>query len=177
MRQALSVILTLAMLPRFASAAPDSGTVTTQITALPEGAHIDLRLKSKEKLHGTRGALSDTGFTLISAPAADRQIAFDDVATVKLHKSHTTRNVVIIVGVGIIVAVGITAGVLFRCGGSGTVRNSEGPEFLPLLLERYSFAVASVPLNETNFHPASEVFATLHSSQSYGSSFRSRRRD
>jgi hypothetical protein len=119
MRQALSVILTLAMLPRFVSAAPDTAAVTTQITAMPQGAHIELRLKSKEKLHGTRGTLSDTGFTLISAPAADRQIAFDDVASVRLHKSHTTRNVLIIVGVGIVVTVGIFAAVVFRCGGLG----------------------------------------------------------
>jgi hypothetical protein len=118
MRQVLSVILTLAMLPRFAAAAPDAASVTTQITAMPQGAHLDLRLKSKEKLRGTRGALSGTGFTLISA-APDRQIAFDDVASVKLHKSHTTRNVIIIVGVGIVVTVGIAAGVLFRCGGLG----------------------------------------------------------
>ncbi len=119
MRQALSVMLTLAILPRFAAASPDTSSVTTQIAAMPQGVHIELRLKSKEKLRGIRGPVSDTGFTLVSAPAADRQIAFDDVATVKQYKSHTTRNVLIIVGVGIVATVGIFAAVVFRCGGLG----------------------------------------------------------
>jgi hypothetical protein len=117
MRQALSVILTLALLPRFAAAAPP--TVQTQIAAVPQGARIELRMKSREKLHGVRGTMTDAGFTLVSTPAADRQIAFDDVASVKQYKSHTTRNVLIIVGIGVVATVGIIAAVALRCGPLG----------------------------------------------------------
>lgn len=116
MRQALSILLTLALLPRFAAA--DTPSVTQQIAAIPQGAAIELHLKNKEKLRGTKGAVSETGFTLITAPA-DRQIAFADVASVKLHKSHTTRNVLIIVGIGVVATVGIIAAVALRCGPLG----------------------------------------------------------
>jgi hypothetical protein len=115
MRQILSAILALVIVTRFAAAAPDTPTVAAQIAGMPQGARIELRLKSKEKLRGARGAVSDTGFTLISTPAPDRQIAFDDVASVKLHKSHTTRNVLIIVGIGVVATVGIIAAVALRC--------------------------------------------------------------
>jgi hypothetical protein len=57
--------------------------------------------------------VSDTGFTLIDARKAEHQIAFDVVASVKqiTTKSHTTRNILIGVGVGV-AALGITAGIL-----------------------------------------------------------------
>ena len=118
MRQPLSAILTLAILTRFAEAGPDTSSVAAQITALPQGAWIELRLKNKEKLRGERGIVSDAGFTLVSA-GTDRQIAFDDVASVKLYKSHTTRNVLIIVGIGVVATVGIIAAVILRCGPLG----------------------------------------------------------
>lgn len=48
--------------------------------------------------------MSGSGFTLINPSAGDRQIAFDDVASVKqlTKKSHTTRNVLIVVGIAIV---------------------------------------------------------------------------
>jgi hypothetical protein len=97
----------------------DTPTVAAQIAAMPQGARIELRLKTKEKLRGARGAASDIAFTLTNAPAPDRQIAFDDVATVKLYKSHTTRNVLIIVGIGVVATIGIIAAVILRCGPLG----------------------------------------------------------
>jgi hypothetical protein len=115
MRQLLSLVLALGILTRTVEA--DTPTVATQIAAIPQGARIELRLKTKEKLHGTRGPASDTGFTLQTP--ADRQIAFDDVDSVKLSKSHTTRNVLIIVGIGVVVTVGIIAAVVLRCGPLG----------------------------------------------------------
>jgi len=115
MRQALSVILAFAIVTRFAEASPDTRSIATQIGAMPEGASLELRMKTKEKLRGERGMLSDTGFALVSAHAADRQIAFDDVASVKLYKSHTTRNVLIIVGIGVVATVGIIAAIALRC--------------------------------------------------------------
>jgi hypothetical protein len=113
MRQCLSVILALTILARLAEA--DTPAIAAQITALPLGASIELRLKTNEKVRGSKGAASDTGFTLLNPHASDRQIAFDDVASVKLYKSHTTRNVLIIVGIGVVVTVGILAAVILRC--------------------------------------------------------------
>jgi hypothetical protein len=117
MRQALSVILTFAMLPHFASAAPP--TIAEQVAAIPQGTRIELRMKTKEKFRGAKGVVADTGFTLVSAGTADRQIAFNDVASVKQYKSHTTRNVLIIVGIGVVATVGIIAAVALRCGPLG----------------------------------------------------------
>jgi hypothetical protein len=117
MRQFLSVILALTIIARLVEA--DEPAIAAQIAAIPLGARVELRTKTNEKLRGSKGAASDTGFTLINPPAADRQIAFDDVASVKLYKSHTTRNVLIIVGIGVVATVGIIAAVILRCGPLG----------------------------------------------------------
>ncbi len=73
---------------------------------MPLGTKIELRLKDKQKLSGTTGALSGTGFAFIDASTGERQIAFDDVASVKRigAKSHTARNVLIIAGIGVAIA-------------------------------------------------------------------------
>jgi hypothetical protein len=116
----MSLILTLVLLPPFAAAAPDATTLTTQIVAMPLGTNIEVRLKTKQKLRGARGAITSAGFTLVSPHAAEQQIAFDDVASVKLYsaKSHTTRNILIGVGIAA-VALGITAAIILRCGPLG----------------------------------------------------------
>lgn len=107
MRHALSVFLALLMVARLAPAAPDTASVTAQITSIPLGSTIELRLKNKQKLRGTRGALSTTGFAFAEAGAGERQIAFADVVSVKqnMTKSHTTRNILIGVGIGLAAAV------------------------------------------------------------------------
>jgi hypothetical protein len=113
MRQALSLLLVSAIFGQLATAGPDAPDVKAQIVGMPLGVNIELRLKSREKLRGARGAVTDSGFTLLGQSAGDRQIAFDDVASVKLytHKSHAV--VYILAGVGIAaVAVGITVAVL-----------------------------------------------------------------
>jgi hypothetical protein len=112
MRQSLSAILALTILARLVEA--DTSAIAAQVTAMPQGARIEIRLKNKEKLRGERGVVSNTGFALVSA-GNDRQIAFDDVVSVKLYKSHTTRNVLIIVGIGVVATVGIIAAVVLRC--------------------------------------------------------------
>ena len=53
----------------------------------------------------------------------ERQIEFDDVASVKQLKSHTTRNILIVVGIGV-AALGITASITFRCGALGCGKTS-----------------------------------------------------
>jgi len=106
MRQVLSLILVLGVLTRSAAARPDTASVATQIVAMPMGASIELRLKSKEKIRGARGAVSNTGFALVGSSAVERQIAFDDVVSVKaIATSHNRRNVLIAVGVGAAIAV------------------------------------------------------------------------
>jgi hypothetical protein len=92
-------------------------SVASQINAIPAGAKMELRLKNGEKTRGTKGTVSSTGLTLVDSRAA-RQIAIDDVASVRQLKSHTTRNVLIVAGIGV-AALGITAGIIFRCGGLG----------------------------------------------------------
>jgi hypothetical protein len=121
MRQALSVILTLTILSRLAPASPNTASLTAKIVAMPLGANIELRLKSKQKIRGARGAVSNTGFVLVDAHAAEQQIAFDDVVSVKEFsgKSHTTRNVVIIVAVAAVATIAIVIGVALRCGPFG----------------------------------------------------------
>ena len=91
------------MLTRVALAAPDTASIRTQIVGMPVGASIELRLKDKQKLRGARGAASDSSFTLVDARSGERQIAFDDVASVKQFKakSHTGRNILIGVGIGV----------------------------------------------------------------------------
>jgi hypothetical protein len=113
MRHFLSLILALTILARQVEA--DTPAISAQIAAIPLGAKIELRMKTNEKLRGSKGTASDIGFTLVNPPAADRQIAFDDVTSVKLYKSHTTRNVLIIVGIGVVATVGILAAVILRC--------------------------------------------------------------
>ena len=96
-------IVCVLMLTRLASAAPDTASIRAQIVGMPLGTRIELRLKDKQKLRGARGAVSDSGFTLVDARSGERQIAFDDVASVK-HvnaKSHTGRNILIGVGIGV----------------------------------------------------------------------------
>ncbi|MGA3206192.1 MAG: hypothetical protein ABSF12_27180 [Bryobacteraceae bacterium] len=115
MRQALSLILVSLLVSHLAPA--DTPTVREQIVSMSLGTNIELRLKNNDKLRGARGEVTDTGFTLVDPRFGNRQIAFADVAAVKLfvHQSHTTRN--ILIGVGIAVAaVGIWLGIELRCG-------------------------------------------------------------
>jgi hypothetical protein len=107
MRQTLSLALTLLMALQLAPTAFAAEGVASQITAMPPGTKIELRLKDKRKMTGATGAVSNSGFVLIDASIGEHQIAFDDVASVKRvgAKSHTTRNVLIILGIGVVVAV------------------------------------------------------------------------
>ena len=71
---------------------------------MPLGAGIELRLKDKQKLpRRERGVVSDSGFTLVYARSGERQVSFDDVASVRRvnTKSHTGRNILIGVAIGV----------------------------------------------------------------------------
>ena len=116
-QQATASLLTYALAGALlAGPAHAQSTVSAQIANFPLGANIQVRLKTNEKLRGTRGADSPTGFALLHAKAGERQLTFDEVESVKLvGKSHTTRNVLIgvtigVVAVAIVIAVGISKG-------------------------------------------------------------------
>jgi hypothetical protein len=119
-RQTLSFALTLLMVIHLVPAAFGADSVASQINVLPTGARIELRLKNKHKMRGIRGPMSNTGFTLVDGRAAEHQIAFDDVTSVRevIATSHTKRNVLIGVGIGI-GALAITAAIVLRCGAFG----------------------------------------------------------
>ncbi len=110
MRQGLSLLLVWLLLVQLGPAAFGADDVSGQITGMPAGASIEVRLKDKQKLQGTRGDVSGSGFTLRS-PGGDRQIAFGDVASVKQlnKKSHTARNILIGVGLGVVVVAAVLA--------------------------------------------------------------------
>jgi hypothetical protein len=120
MRKTISLALALLTAVHFVPSAFGEDSVTSQITAMPTGAKIELHLKNKQTIRGARGALSNAGFTLVDTRKGEHQIAFDDVASVKqlTAKSHTTRNVLIGVGIGV-AALGITAAIVLRCGSLG----------------------------------------------------------
>lgn len=86
-------------------------SVRSQIVKMPTGANIEVYLKDQQMLRGMRGDVTDSGFTLESLSAGDRQIAFDDINSVKRikRKTHSTRNVLIILGVVVVGAVGVLA--------------------------------------------------------------------
>ena len=120
MRKTISLALTLLMVTHLLPAAFGAESVASQITSMPTGTDIEIRLKNKQEMRGTRGPVSNSGFTLVDAHAGEHRIAFDDVVSVKqlTKKRHVTRNILIGVGIGV-AAVGITAGILFRCGSFG----------------------------------------------------------
>lgn len=98
--------LTFTMALQLVPTAFAASSVASQISAMPPGTRIELRLKDKQKMLGTTGALSASGFAFVDQSAGEHQLAFDDVASVKRIgvKSHTTRNVLIVAGIGVAVA-------------------------------------------------------------------------
>ena len=101
-----------------APAAADTASIKTEIVSVPAGTSIEIRLKDKQKVRGARGAVSDSGFTLVATGAGERQIAFEDVSSVKQVKvkTHTGRNILIGVGIGV-AAVAIVIVALAKQGG------------------------------------------------------------
>jgi hypothetical protein len=99
----IAAMACVVLLARLASAAPDTAGTRAEITAMPLGTNIEVRLKDRQKLRGARGAVSESGFTLVDARSGDRQIMFDDVASIKQvkTKSHTGRNILIGVAIGV----------------------------------------------------------------------------
>jgi hypothetical protein len=111
MRQVICLALVLLMMMHLGPTVFGADNVTSQIAAIPMGANIEVRLYNKLTLRGARGEVSSSGFILSNPGTGDRQLAFDDVISVKQlsKKSHTTRNVLIVVGIGVVVAAAVVA--------------------------------------------------------------------
>lgn len=87
----------------FATAAQAQTSPAVVLNNLPLRANVLVVLKNKQKLHGARGVVTDAGFTLPDSKAGARQLTFDEVSMVRaeVHKSHTARNILIGVGIGL----------------------------------------------------------------------------
>ena len=81
------------------------------------GTRVEVRLVSERRLKGLRGEVTEDGFLLmngVKGNGGSERIAFADVRSIKVLKSHTTRNVLIVVGVGVVVVAVIFAVALGR---------------------------------------------------------------
>jgi len=118
MRQILSLVLAIGLLGQMSPAAFAAENVTSQITGMPLGTNIEVHLTNKQKVRGAKGTVSASGFMLVDARTGERQIAFSDVASVKQvsGKSHTTRNILIGVGIGVVAVVATLAILVAKCG-------------------------------------------------------------
>lgn len=70
-----------------------------QVAGFAPGEKIEVHLNDNTTERGTRGAVSDSGFTLVDSNGRERQIAFVDVISVNPAKSHIGRNIAIIASV------------------------------------------------------------------------------
>ena len=117
MRQLLTGVLVLAMVIQGSPAAFAAGSAKSQIEGMPLGTSIEVQLKNKQTLRGNKRETSDSGFTLGDPGGGSRQIAYDDVTSVKQldKKSHKTRNILIVAGIGAVIVVAIVAVHLAHC--------------------------------------------------------------
>src|SRR5258708_4208157 len=111
MPQTLSLVLVLLMVMQLGPTAFGADSVRSQITRMPTGANIEVHLKDQQILRGMRGEVTDSSFALETLSTGNRQIAFGDVSSVKQikRKTHSTRNVLILLGVVVVGAVGVLA--------------------------------------------------------------------
>ena len=102
--------------------AGDASRLHEQVAHLPAGSWIEVRLVSKEKIHGRLGVVDPDGFTvkLQDPSATERRIAFADVKSVKAIQSARGRAVTWIVA-GALVAVVVVALVVYL-----SFRHNEG---------------------------------------------------
>ena len=122
MRQTLGLVLTFLMILYSVPTAKAADDFASRISAMPTGTQIEVHLKSKQKLRGAMGAVSNSGFTLIDSQTEVHQVSFGDVASMKQvngKSSHVTRNVLIIVGIGVAVTAIVIGVHIAKCGPLG----------------------------------------------------------
>lgn len=116
MRQILSLLLTVALAGEACfgqTKASSAGSIEEQIRSIPPNSPVAVRLDDGSKLRGWISDVSDTGFVLTQERKSQlekRQIQFQQARSVKrinsVKPSHTTRNILIGVGIGVVVVVG-----------------------------------------------------------------------
>ena len=114
--QALAVFLTIVFLSDAQTTPPPAADTRTQISALPVGTHLDIRLKTGEKVSKARlVSVSESSFTVTigKSPAnSPRSIGFDDVQKFTAHQpTHTPPAGWI--ATGVIVGLAVTAVIIF----------------------------------------------------------------
>jgi hypothetical protein len=99
MQRTLSLAVAFLMLAHAGAALPAPGDIKSQVSGFAPGDLIDVRLNNNQTVRGARGAVSDSGFSLMDSHQRERQFAFADVASVVRHRSHIGRNIAITAGV------------------------------------------------------------------------------
>ena len=132
MREVLSAVMAMVLVANLSSAEPahqgDSKSAKTRVLAIPMGSLVDVHLNDNEKIRGRMGEVSDEGFVIQAVrgiKVENRKIAFTDLKSLKpVGKSHTTRNILLVAGIGvgvvvIVLLVGLTHAVQHPLAGFG----------------------------------------------------------
>jgi hypothetical protein len=99
MQLTLSLVVAFLALSSPGTALPAPSDMKAQVAGFAPGEKIEVHLINNTTTLGDRGAVSDSGFTLLDSHGRERQIAFVDVVSVNRAKSHIGRNIAIIAGV------------------------------------------------------------------------------
>jgi hypothetical protein len=78
---------------------PAPPDIKAQVAGFALGEKIEVHLNDNTIAVGARGAVSDSGFTLVDSHHRERQVAFADVTSVNRPKSPIGRNIAIIAGI------------------------------------------------------------------------------
>lgn len=95
---------TLAALNNAQAPTSQKPSLKEKVLEIPAGSMVEVRLKSKEKLRGRLGEVSNEGFTVKLAKGnkiEDRKLAFEDVKSFKAvdMRPHTNNAAWVVVGI------------------------------------------------------------------------------
>jgi hypothetical protein len=102
MQRTLALVVALLILTNPGSARSGPPDIKAQVEGFTAGARIEVHLTNKKTARGTRGTVTDSGFTMVDSQAQERQIAFMDVTSVSQVKSYVGSNIAIVAGVAVL---------------------------------------------------------------------------